>query len=255
MNPMPEPRPTPERMARALAALDRDRIFPPTPALAASVSARLLADRAAASRPRLPWLAIRSRRRVLAVAALGVLAVLSLALGTRLVLGSAEIRVQPGVTPSGPPLGPDELGTLVPVDRLSAAAGFRVRLPAGPDPDEAYAIETDDGTGVLLAWEAEAGSPPLPGTPWGFALMEVVSDGEQVVKTVARFEDVLDVTVGGRRAFWITIPHQLLIETDAGTREFSVAGNVLIWTEGDITFRLETPLGRADAIALAEGVG
>lgn len=252
---MPETEPTTEHLARALATLDRDRTFPPTPALAASVAARLLADRTAGSRPRLPGLAIRSRRRILALAAVGVLALLSLALGARLVLGSAEIRIQPGVTPSGPPLGPNELGAPVPVDRVSAAAGFRVHLPAGPDPDEAYLIETDTGTGVLLAWEAEAGSPSLPGTPWRFALMEVVSDGEQMVKTVARFEDVRDVTVGGRSAFWITIPHQLLIETDAGTREFSVAGNVLIWTQGDITFRLETPLGRTDAISLAERVG
>lgn len=252
---MPETQPAVERLVRALTELEPDRIFPPTPALSASVASRLLADRAAGSRPRLPVLAIRSRRRVLVLVAVGMLAMVSLAVGARLVLGSAEIRVQPGVTPSGPPLGPDELGPPVPPDRVSATAGFPVRLPAGPDPDEAYAIETDAGTGVLLAWEAEAGSPSLAGTPWRFALMEVVSDGEPVVKAVARFEDVVDVTVDGRPAFWIAIPHQLLIETATGIREFSVAGNVLIWTEGDVTFRLETPLGRVDAIALAERVG
>jgi hypothetical protein len=45
-----------------------------------------------------------------------------------------------------------------------------------------------------------------------------------------------------------------VVRTDTGARSFSVRGNVLIWTAGDVTFRLETALPLDRAIALAESV-
>jgi len=57
--------------------------------------------------------------------------------------------------------------------------------------------------------------------------------------------------VNGERASWIPVPHVLEIETDEGFETFSVAGNVLIWEVDDVTYRLETSLDRAPAIALA----
>jgi hypothetical protein len=60
--------------------------------------------------------------------------------------------------------------------------------------------------------------------------------------------------VNGERASWIPVPHVLEIETDAGFVTFSVRGNVLIWAVADVTYRVETSLDRASAIALAESM-
>lgn len=253
---MSEARVTDEALGRALTSLGRDVAFPPTPATASDVVERLRAGRTARSRPPFPGLVLWSRRRVLVLVAVGVLAVLALAFAARLVLGAAEIRIQPGVTPSGPPLGPSELGSPVPVARMGDAVGFEVRLPLGPAPDEAYVFTAGPGNdAALLAWGAGERYPSLPGTPWGLILIQVEGDEQTLVKDVGHIEDSITVEVDGRRAFWIDAPHELLVITDEGDVSFRVDGNVLIWTEAGITYRLETALARPAAIALAESVG
>jgi hypothetical protein len=244
-----------EALGRALASLGRDVAFPPTPATASEVVERLRAGRAARSRPPFPALALWSRRRVLALVAVGILAVLALAFAARLVLGAAEIRVQPGVTPSGPPLGPAGLGTPVPVGELEDAVGFEVRLPLGPLPDEAYVFTAGSGNGAaLLAWDAGERYPHLPGTPWGLILMQVEGEETALAKNVGDAEDARAVEVGGRRSIWIDAPHELLVITDEGAQRFLVEGNVLIWVDAGITYRLETTLALPAAIALAESL-
>jgi hypothetical protein len=252
---MAEPRLTDEGLGRALSAAARETAFPPTPSLGSAVSARLEADRAARKRPAFPRVAIWSRRRTLVFAAISLLAVLGLAFGARFVLGAAEVRVQPGATPSGPPLGPGALGEAVPVADVSAAVGFEVALPDGPGPDEAFVVLTDAGPAALLAWDAGDRYGALPDTPWGLVLLQLVGDDEIVTKTVDRFEDLHDVRVNGRRAFWIDAPHELLVATESGDESFTIQGNVLIWAEGLVTFRMETSLRLRAAIALAETIG
>ncbi|HEX6332137.1 MAG TPA: hypothetical protein VF129_12770 [Actinomycetota bacterium] len=239
-------------LAERLRQLGTDLTFPPTPPLVPAVLERLESPRA--RRPVLP--AGRDRRRAVIAVAVGLLVALALAFGARLVLGAAEIRVQPGVTPSGPPLGPGGLGEPVAVEELEAAVGFELALPPGPPPDEAYAVRTaDDRAGALLGWRGGPDHPPLPGTPWSRVLLQVHSDAETITKTVARFEDVRTVTVRGRPGFWIDVPHDLIVRTETRFERYSVGGNVLIWTEGDVTYRLETSLRLRSALALAEGVG
>jgi hypothetical protein len=199
-------------------------------------------------------LTLWSRRRLLAVVAVGIISLLALAFAARLVIGAAEIRVQPGVTPSGPPLGPDVLGDPVPVERVERAVGFELRVPAGPLPDDAYVFVAAGGDGALLAWEASDRYPSLPGTPWGMVLIELRTDEGTLVKDVGGFDDVQEVRVDGRSAFWIEASHELHVITDVGSETFRVDGNVLIWTRGDVTYRLETSLGLPEAIALAESV-
>ena len=244
-----------DALGRLLVTAGRELAYPQTPSLGPAVAVRLEADVASHARPRFPRIAIWSPRRVLVMAALGLLALLALAFGARFVLGTSEIRVQPGVTPSGPPLGPGTLGEPVAVADVSDAVGFEVALPTGPVPDEAYVVSTPDGPAALLAWNAGVRYPALPETPWGLALLQTTGDGENVLKTVDRFEDLREVRVGERPAFWIDAPHQLLVATEAGTEAFSVEGNVLIWTEGAVTYRMETTLRLRSAIALAETVG
>ena len=79
-------------------------------------------------------------------------------------------------------------------------------------------------------------------------------DPEIVTKDVDRFDALDEIRVRGGRAFWIDAPHRLVVTTSSGTETFSVRGNVLIWSEGGTTFRLESALGRAAAVALAESI-
>jgi hypothetical protein len=61
--------------------------------------------------------------------------------------------------------------------------------------------------------------------------------------------------VDGAPAAWIPVPHVLELETERGFQSFSVRGNVLIWEADDVTYRMETSLDRASAIAVAESAG
>jgi hypothetical protein len=251
---MAEHRPTDRAVERALLAV-REQAFPPAPALGLGVSARLEAERSARTRPPFPGIAIWSRRRVLAVAALGLLALLALAFGARFVLGAAEVRIRPGATPTGPPLASAGLGDPSSLEDLRSAVGFPLGLPSGPPPDDAFEVRTASGAGALLVWDLGGPYPATEGTPWGLVLLEVADDEEVVVKDVNRFEDFTEVAVGGRPAAWIDAPHALVVLTDTGPETFSVEANVLIWSDGDVTYRLETSIPMRRAIALAETIG
>src|SRR5262245_1763730 len=111
-----EPRMSEERLVASLRALGRELAYPPTPATAPAVTARLNAPEA--RRPAWPGLVRRSRRRTLVLVAVGVLAALAIAAAARLAIGAFEVREQPGSTPSPsqPPVQPDLLGDPVPFD-------------------------------------------------------------------------------------------------------------------------------------------
>lgn len=250
---MAERRLADEALGREVARLDPS--FPRTPSIVPGVIARLETDRAARTRPPFPRVAIWSRRRLLALAAVGLLALLALAFGARFVIGAAEVRVQPGVSPTGPPLRPGELGEPASIARVAASVAFPLALPTGPGPDAAYLVPTGSGKAALLAWGAGDRYPALPDTGLGLVLMELRSDVELVLKDVNRFDDLREVRVSGRRAFWIHAPHDLIVRTEGGPRTFAIDANVLIWVRDDVTLRLETSLSLPDAIALAETIG
>ncbi len=255
---MDEPRPmSDEPLAEVLTSLGHEVDYPATPALVSAVTARLETDRAGRARPAFPRMALWGRRRTLRLVAIGLLALLGLAAAARLTIGAFEIRVQPDVTPSVslPPVDPGVLGQPRPSAEAVAIAGFDPPLPAGPAPDEIYVVDSPFGDpGLVFAWRPGERYPRIDGTDWGQLLMAFQGDDEHVVKTVERFENVDEVRVNGDRAYWITVPHEIVFETERGAETFSVTGNVLIWHVGDIAYRLETSLGRGAAISVAESV-
>lgn len=244
-----------ERLEAALGALGV--AYPETPPMVSAVTARLASQRAADRRPAFPRAALWNRRRVVVLVAAGLLAALAIAAAARYAIGAFEVRVQPGVTsgPSTPPFEPDVLGEPMTPDAAVALAGFDARLPAAPPPDEAYVIDSQFGDpGLVFAWRPSASLPVIEGTEWGLVLVAAQGDTELVVKAIDRFEDLQELVVHGRRAFWISAPHVLMLETERGVETYAVGGNVLIWQgDGGVAYRLETALGRAEALALAEG--
>jgi hypothetical protein len=254
---MGDRRMTNEQVAAALTALGPELDYPPTPSLRDAVLVRLETEQATGARPVLPRRALWSRRRVLVLAMVGLLAALALAAAARFAIGAIEIRAQPGVTPSAslPPVTPGALGDPLPEEEAVALAGFEPSLPSGPAPDEVYVVDSPFGDPALLyAWGPSATYPALPGTEWGLVLIALQGDDETVVKSVQEFEDVHDASVNGARAVWIPVPHVLTVDTDDGTKTFSVRGNVLIWEVDGITYRLETSLDRASTLEVARSM-
>ena len=118
---------------------------------------------------------------------------------------------------------------------------FPIRLPTYPSglgpPDRVLVQEFRDPLVVLLWLD-----PHTPGQV-RYALYQLANTG-LIEKLTGRIHET---QVNGRRAFWARDPHMLRLPTADGAATRSVESNVLIWTEGEVTYRLETddPLGEA----------
>ena len=223
-------------------------------------------------------LGVRPMRRslVLAVAALLVLAAIAGAIGLglpglRIIFGdvpsprptataTAPRSAGPSVSPSPSPLGSGlGLGSAVTLATAEERAGFDLVLPTDPvigPPDIAYVV----GQRVNLVW---ATRPKLPDT-----------DVDGVGLLISQFEGRVDpglynkiidsgstltrVTVNGSQGWWISgAPHFFFyIDPNGKSVEDShrQVGDTLIWTAGDVTYRLESSLGMEAAVSLAESL-
>jgi hypothetical protein len=196
---------------------------PPAPPVAGRVVARLARRR-------------RRRRALTLAVAIGV-AVLAVAFavpGSRASLlrffhlrGATVSLVDrlPPVTTRRP------LGDPIPLDD----AAFRLLLPGGRRPEQAYA--GDGGYWLrysgLLLFEFESG----PGA-------------ETIKKAVLGTTDVEYVDVDGEPGIWIGGRHALYLP--GGPPRAS--GHALIWQHGRLTLRLEAAVGRERALAIARSV-
>jgi hypothetical protein len=170
--------------------------------------------------------------------------------------GSASPTALPG--PPGTGLG---LGVEVDPAAVDGVAGFRVPRPPdgtfGP-PDAAW-IDGTHNDQVGLVW---ASSPTLPDTTApGVGLIEMAFRGKidegWFKKIVDPRTKVETVTVNGHRGFWISgEPHQFFYEGPNGfvDEPRRWVGDALLWSDGPITYRLESSLGRDASIALAESM-
>lgn len=272
-----------------LAAAVRARIVAATPAAQRLPAGQ--AERAEPARPRATSLlglgrrswrpALRSwrpARRSLVLALVALLAVaavvgaVGLGLpGLRLILGeaptpppaSAAPTLEPGDSPAPEALGASMgLGdALDPHDTtgLDARAGFAVRVPADPavgPPDAAY-IDDAKGGQVTLLWATHPGLPATLEPGVGLLLSQFRGTVEEgyFAKAIGANTTVERVQVGGRGGFWVSgDPHVFFWEGPDGfvddPRRW--VGDVLLWSDGPITYRLEASLGRDAAVRIAE---
>lgn len=220
------------------------------------------------------------RSLVLAIAALLILAAVAGAVG----LGLPGLRIifgegpSPQPTSAGSPVpslpassGPTPSATLAPLggslalgDAVSFAdakrlAGFEVLLPTDPDlgpPDATYL----NGQRVGLIWASRPGLPETESPGVGLVISEfrgTVDEGF-FEKILGPDTTVTRVTVGGSPGYWISgAPHFFFYIDPQGhavNDDHPTVGDVLLWTKGDVTYRLETSLGMAAAIRLAESL-
>jgi hypothetical protein len=186
------------------------------------------------------------------------------AVGTVLRIGAVRIGLvpAPSATPVAPPPYTGPVPTPLPslldlagattLDKARAQAGFPIRLPAYP-PDlgaPQYVFLQDlNGPVVALVWV----DPTHPGGV-RLALFEL-SSNVYIYKSVAT--TVTETTVHGQRALWTQGPYivQVVVNGQVTYAMRVLAnGHALIWTEGSITYRLETSASLAEAVKTAESL-
>jgi hypothetical protein len=144
---------------------------------------------------------------------------------------------------------------------LDARAGFEVHWPSDPTigPPDAAWLDPALSDQVALVWEASDRLPATTEPGVGLILTQfrgTVDDG-WFTKVLGPGTTIEIVRVGDLRGYWVTgQPHQFFYEGPGGfveeTRRW--VGDVLLWADGAITYRLETSLGRDATIAIAESM-
>jgi len=127
---------------------------------------------------------------------------------------------------------------------------FPILLPSFPDDlgkSDRVFVQDANGKMVILIW-FEKQNPEIVRIS-----LHIIPEGSWVLE---KFEPsiVQETVVNGGRAVWTVGPYPLIMR--GGEVEFvrMVPGNVLIWTEAEVTIRLESNLTLIEAIQVAESL-
>jgi len=131
---------------------------------------------------------------------------------------------------------------------------FPLLLPAHPPdlgaPDRIY-LQRAEGDTVILVWLQQPGQSERVRMS-----LHLLGPGAFLWKMQPR--EVIEATVDGNRAVWTQGPYYIQVADSGGTlwaNRRLVEGHVLIWTDGEMTYRLESDLSMAEAIRVAESLG
>jgi len=266
---------TDERLGAALAGLGT-RLDYPEPDVAAAVAARLSAQPARRPAPGLRRVArpgilerllpSRPVRRV-AILALALLVLLSgAAVAGRLGVPGLRIIFRPHATttlPSPPPVGTHLfLGHGTTLERARDQVSFPVEVPHGQHlgPAEVYVSVEPAGGRVSLVYRARPGLRAGQFTGVGALITEFKGgiDTVFVKKIIGGGGHVDFLQVRAQSAFWFSgAPHELQFLDEHG-RPFPdsirLAGNTLVWQDGELTLRLECNCSKQQAVRIASSV-
>lgn len=242
---------------------------------------------AGAARPwgRWAWLAPSPGRRfgrglVLALVALAVIAAIAGAIG----LGLPGIRIVPAPTgsaiasapgsvtptpspspgtprPSGPAgLGADlGLGESIAVADAASAVDIPLTFPTMPGVGPSASAWLLDGR-LSFVWPASRTLPATREPGIGLILSEFRGsiEPDYFQKVIGPDTKITPVSVGGVVGYWISgAPHEIVFVDVDGHPVFDsrrIVGDTLLWARGDVTYRLESGLDQAAAIALANSL-
>jgi hypothetical protein len=225
-------------------------VYPPTPNLAARAAAALPSFRPPVTslRRRLAWGLL-----VLIVALAGLAAVEPVRAWVAEMLRLGAVRILPAAPepqPARTPL-PVHLGWAGQTSLAAAAAElpFAVQLPQQPadlgPPDAAY-VQDLAGPALLLVWMDREEPHRVRLT------LHALSSAAIAYKMNP--PGVEETQVGGQPALWTDGPYIVALPNGDWVAERLVTGHVLIWSEGDITYRLESDLALTAAVAVAESL-
>lgn len=258
---MTEPRGDRAALEAALRRLGEDVAVPERPAYASLVRGRL-EDR--------PGVDHSVRRRVLAA-----VAVLLVALCVVLVIpasrqavaelfGIRGVAVHPRATPAPTPRATVDpaldFGDSVTLAEARRRITFRVAVPpALGSPDAVYVRRGPGLESVTLVYRPRAGLPAALDSRYGLILTEFAGTATPYFdKFVDMGVGVTRVTVAGR---WPGLsfagPQEVLIRAPNGEvidEQPRSSAPTLVWVQGNVTFRLEAAVSRAQALDLAASV-
>ena len=268
-----------------LRALAGRLTFPSGPDLAPSVTAALAARR----RPAPRWHSLARAAVVATVLLLATAAaVLAASPGAREAvadrLGIGGVRIEfvpatptvPAPTPTSPPTSATSTPTVSAsptplaaplllgevIDGETTVMPFTVRRPAIAGPPAATYLDRTavPGGSLTMVWPA---SPALPETTIagvGLLLQQFrgVANEGPYGKGLGPGTALESATVNGYPGYWITgEPHAFYYYDATGEPvedRLRLAGNTLVWVEGDVTYRLESALPLLSALRLAESL-
>jgi hypothetical protein len=213
-----------------------------------------------------PLPASNPHRWWLAAAALAVLLVGALLIGSASVrstvadfLGIDGIHIEFRESePETAPVDPS-FGTPTSMQELDRWLPFTPALPqALGEPDAVYLRFLDNGTTLgMLAWTPSEDLPETKETGLGALLLEFAAppDVEILIKSVGPpFGEVTQVSVDGERGYWLEGASNLTIFEGDGQSETRPSGNVLIWADDGVAYRLESNLSMERALEIAESM-
>jgi hypothetical protein len=218
--------------------LGQELEYPSEPDVAPAVLARL--DR----RP-FPWRLVAVAFAVLAVAVGGAFAVpqARTTILTWFHLRGVSVELVETLPPAVERSQAGGLGQPLSRDEAERAVGFELALPPGTEPRLVYVL---DGALASVVLRAE-GRPLLLSEfrPVDFGLLKKSAGAKSVIEPVL---------VNGDRGLWLEGgPHTLTYFNRRGEfrqRTVTIQGNVLLWTDGQLTLRLEGRLSRAEALRI-----
>ena len=151
------------------------------------------------------------------------------------------------------------LGDPIAVSNASTAVDFPIRLPTaagiGP-PASAWLLAGR----LSLVWPVSGILPSTREPGVGLILSEFRGsvDRGYFEKVVGPDTNITAVSVDGVTGYWISgAPHEIVFVDVNGFPVFDsrrIVGDTLLWARGDVTYRLESGLEQAAAIALADGL-
>jgi hypothetical protein len=265
-----------QQLEQMLADLGRAIDFPRTPDIAGAIRARLETQPAQRAEPNkvrflTPW-------RAVAVAAAALLLFLGAALiglpdfrhavADRLGVRGIKITFEDKTpTPAPSPVGTSLLlGDRVTLEEAKAAVPFKLKVPTMPgvgEPDEVYVRTLPDGNQMVsFIYYPSDVLPQTAETGAGALLMQFQTNGDTAMmgKGIAEGGDIVAVTIDGREGYFITGPSNFVLAEDpsqivcCGSQYSRPSGNVLLWEQGDVTFRLESWLDAVDSVDFAESL-
>jgi hypothetical protein len=258
-------------LEQQLSRLGRDLDYPPTPDLAAAVSARLHGiPPQPETAPRLRLLPPAGWRRALALALVALLllagAAFAAAPGVRDAVleffGLQGATVERTATlPAPPPEQRLDLGRRTTLETASHELAFEPLVPTElGEPDFVYLREPPSGGELSLGYRPRPGLPRARTTPYGLLVSEFRGDIHPALvgKLAGPGTRIERLQVAGRPAIWIEgAPHFFFYRDPNGNiveDELRLAQNVLLLEHGRLLVRLEGALDRDDAAALARSL-
>ena len=244
-----------ERLEAALRTTAADVDYPPTPQLAAAVRARIEKERPV-RRPSWRWQPAAVTIAVLALVCAGALA---LSPGARDAVadfvGLDDVRIgfdDPAPSPSIAGRGP-VLGRPVTLAEAEGAVDFEVKLPellGLPAPEIYLTRPPTEGMVSLYYPDAYEGAeePALLVTQFEASL-----DGA-FFKKLGVQDQVEFLTVRDVPGYWIEGTHFFYYFDESGEmheESIRLAGNVLLWEENGVVYRIEGGFGKQEALKVA----